>query len=296
MRVSASPSSTDQQIVLSDGRRLGYAEYGDPSGRQVLLFHGVPGSRLLRHPDDSIASALGVRLIVPDRPGMGLSDPKPGRGFLDWPADVLELADCLGLERFAVAGFSGGAPYAAACGLALPQRLTALGIISGVGQLDASDALIGMLSSNRIGYVVGRRMPWFLWRWVFGLYYGSVRQHPEQLAQLNEQEPEADRLIFTEPGVRQMFTKTFAEAFRQGTAGAAWEGWLLARPWGFALSGVTVPTHLWHGEADVVATPAMGRHMAEQLPNCHARFLTGEGHLVLISYWREILAALAGHK
>ena len=58
-------------------------------------------------------------MISPDRPGIGLSDPKPGRTVLDWAADVSELAEHLGLQRFSVMGWSMGGPYAAAVGYAL---------------------------------------------------------------------------------------------------------------------------------------------------------------------------------
>src|SRR5438132_12266206 len=76
-----------QTIRLSDGGTLGYAEYGDPSGVPVLFFHGTPSSRLATAPSWSDTS-LGVRLIVPDRPGIGLSTYKPKRTLLDWPNDV----------------------------------------------------------------------------------------------------------------------------------------------------------------------------------------------------------------
>ncbi|MBN2548908.1 MAG: alpha/beta hydrolase [Anaerolineales bacterium] len=277
---------------MRDGRKLGYAEYGLPSGKPVFLFHGIPGSRLLRHPDTSLVSAQNVRLVIADRPGMGLSDFKPGRRLLDWPEDVLELADALGIERFAVAGFSGGGPYAAACGCALPERLTAVGIISGVGPIDAPGALDGMLASNRMGYTVGSWMPWVFWRMIFGLYYRDIRRHPEKLAQMSQQEPKADREIFAGVGMRQIFIENFSEAFRQGTDGVAWEGWLLARPWGFELKAIAAPVFLWQGEADVTVTPAMGYFMANGIPDCSARFLPGEGHLILFTHWREILARL----
>jgi pimeloyl-ACP methyl ester carboxylesterase len=284
---------SDQAIRLTDGRRLSFAEYGVPDGKPILLFHGIPGSRLLRHPDDGIAKGLGVRLIVPDRPGMGGSDPQPGRTFLDWPADVLALAEALGLGRFAVVGISGGAPYAAACGARLAARLTAVGIFSGVGPLDAPGAMKGMLPTNRMGYRVARRMPWAVWRRVFGLYYGGVREHPEKLARATRREPEADRRMLAQPGVREMLTEMFEEAFRQGTEGPAWEGWLLARPWGFSLAEVGAPVYLWQGEADVVVTAAMGRYMAGEIPHCEGRFLEGEGHLLWLARWEEVLAVVA---
>ena len=296
-RIATQMSSIhDQQIRLNDGRSLCYAEYGAARGRPVFLFHGIPGSRFLRHPDDTIAADLNVRLIVPDRPGMGGSSFRPGRRILDWPADLLELADALRIERFAVAGISGGGPYAAACGYVLADRLEAVGIISGVGPLDAPGALTGMLSANRMGYSVGRWMPWPLWRAIFGQYYGDISRHPERLARVDEQEPEADRNLFSTPGVREIFIENFAAAFRQGTTGVARDGWLLARPWGFDLQAIRAPVYLWQGESDVVVTPAMARCMAERIPGCTARFLTGEGHLLWVTHWREILSALTGRR
>ena len=283
--------STAQHISLPDGRRLTYAEYGDPAGVPLLFCHGIPGSRLLRHPDPTIAADLGVRLIVPDRPGMGGSAYQPGRTLLDWPVDVAALADALGLDRLAVVGYSGGGAFALACAYALPELVAAVGLVSAVGPTDAPGVLDGMLSSNRMGYRVGRRMPWWLWRLVFGLYYGGVRDHPEKLAQMDPAEPSVDHAVFTTE-MQSILTETFAEAFRQGTVGPAREGWLLSRPWGFDLADVQTPVYVWQGEDDVVVTPAMGRHMADRLPNCRATFLPGEGHLLFLAHWRNILRDL----
>src|SRR4029079_7237537 len=96
----------DKQIRLSDGRRLGYAEYGDPNGRPVLFFHGFGTSRVICPPDVELARSLGARLIAVDRPGIGLSEALPGRRLLDWPRDVAELANQLKLDRFAIIGWS----------------------------------------------------------------------------------------------------------------------------------------------------------------------------------------------
>jgi pimeloyl-ACP methyl ester carboxylesterase len=131
-----------------------------------------------------------------------------------------------------------------------------------------------------------------VWRRLFGLYYKGVREHPERLARTTKREPDADRRILARSGVREMLTETFAEAFRQGTGGPAWEGWLLARPWGFDLAEVAAPVTLWQGEADVVVTAAMGQYMAREIPRCEARFLPQEGHLLWLAHWEEILGVL----
>src|SRR5207237_4830051 len=108
-----------------------YAEYGSPAGQPIIYCHGVPSSRVEGDliVNASTAAALGVRVVVPDRPGVGRSDYLPGRRIVDWPDDVLDLTNALGLERFAVLGSSGGAPYAAVCGALIPERIRALGLL-----------------------------------------------------------------------------------------------------------------------------------------------------------------------
>jgi pimeloyl-ACP methyl ester carboxylesterase len=162
MPTSDSLSATGKQIRLRDGRSLGYAEYGDPAGKPVIFFQGTPSSRLFHHPDESIAVSLGAHIITMDRPGFGLSDFQLGRTLLDWPDDVVELAKALKIDRFAVAGISGGGPYVAACALKIPQRLTAAAIISGVGPVDALGAIQGMRRIRRVGVTVAKYAPWLL--------------------------------------------------------------------------------------------------------------------------------------
>ena len=121
--------------VETGGRAIGYEQYGDPAGRPVMLFHGFGDSRLTR-PDDAQTAASGVRLVTVDRPGIGLTDPLPARTLLDRIGDVTALADHLGLDRFAVLGWSGAGPHALACGHTLGDRITAVGVASGFAPFD----------------------------------------------------------------------------------------------------------------------------------------------------------------
>jgi len=52
----------DNVVRLRDGRILGYAEYGDPTGRPAFLFHGTPGSRLEGAIAHDVAGALSCGL------------------------------------------------------------------------------------------------------------------------------------------------------------------------------------------------------------------------------------------
>ncbi|KAK7887391.1 hypothetical protein LTR67_009811 [Exophiala xenobiotica] len=89
-------------LLLPDGRKLGYAQYGSRTGRAVFFVHGHPGSRIEAAHLHDIGLKLGARIIAPDRPGIGLSSPQPGRTVLDHPKDVEHLADHLKLERYGV--------------------------------------------------------------------------------------------------------------------------------------------------------------------------------------------------
>jgi pimeloyl-ACP methyl ester carboxylesterase len=90
------------QITLCDGRRLSFAEFGEIQGEPVFYFHGFPGSRLEAKLAETMAKDSQVRFIGIDRPGFGLSDFKAKRALVDWPNDVTELADSLGIDQFSI--------------------------------------------------------------------------------------------------------------------------------------------------------------------------------------------------
>jgi pimeloyl-ACP methyl ester carboxylesterase len=291
--MDASTAADARTIALPDGRRLAYAEYGDPDGKPVFYFHGTPGSRLERHPDASIARERGARLITVDRPGYGQSAFQVDRTFLDWPADVSRLADTLGLDRFAVCGWSGGTPHVLACAFKLPARLTRVAVFSGAAPFDVPGVLDGMAPGERAEFAVARGLPWGLarevWRPIAGLFTDDTgRAYDEFLGQLQGHE----RAEFAAPAVRQMLTASIAEAYRQGGDGEAWEDRLLAAAWGFGPTDVMVPVYTWHGTADTLAPPAMGRALANSLRQGHPTWCEGEGHALWFQHWPEMLDVL----
>jgi pimeloyl-ACP methyl ester carboxylesterase len=116
----SSVPAVDQTLVFSDGRRLGYALWGEPGGTPVLLVGSSPGSRLLC-PDLPATLAAGVRLVTVDRPGYGCSDPDPHPGMARWVADTGALVDHLRLGRVGLVGWSGGGHFALRRPLACPS-------------------------------------------------------------------------------------------------------------------------------------------------------------------------------
>jgi pimeloyl-ACP methyl ester carboxylesterase len=123
----SSVPTVDQTLVLPDGRRLGYALWGEPGGTPVLLVGTSPGSRLFC-PDLPATVAAGVRLVTVDRPGSGRSDPDPHPGMARWVADTGALVDHLRLGRFGLVGWSGGGQFALAAAAGLPDRVTSVAL------------------------------------------------------------------------------------------------------------------------------------------------------------------------
>jgi len=283
-------ANSGRTLPLRDGRHLGFAEYGKPDGEPGFYFHGHPGSRLEPGFADVAATEAGVRIVALDRPGYGLSDFQPDRTILDWPRDVEEAAEALGLTRFSVIGGSGGGPYALACAYELPERVTRAGLISGVGPYDAPGATQGMRWQNRLGFQFAARFP-PLARLIMSSMERQLRRDPERTlnAIVRAMSP-SDAEIARRPEVHEVLAAEIAEAFRQGSRGAARDVVLLGRSWGFRLDAIKPVVLLWQGEDDVLVPPAMGRHLATQIPNCHATFFPGAGHL-LIDHMPEIIKA-----
>ena len=154
-------SKVNLYVTLSDGRKLGYNEYGPADGKPLFYFHGTPSSRIEWQifGGEQLASRLHLRIISIDRPGMGLSDFQGGRRLLDWPTDIASLADALDLDQFSVLAFSGGSPYAAACALAIPERLTSVGIVSGAGPFTEKGVADGINPVSRQFFDLCRDKP-----------------------------------------------------------------------------------------------------------------------------------------
>jgi pimeloyl-ACP methyl ester carboxylesterase len=286
-----------RETKLRDGRVLAYSEYGSPRGLPIIHCHGTPSSRVAGDLilDAAVAIELGLRIIVPDRPGMGRSDFQPGRRIVDWPGDVLELAAALGLDTFAVLGSSGGAPYAAACGALLPNRIRVVGLLGGVAPVDGPGVLAAMSPPLRFMVRLARFAPAVL-RGLFRLNLramrgGGSRGSDRMAAAL----PEPDRTLMQRPEIRDGFMACFRESCRQGPRGPVWDVALMARPWGFDLAAIKVPVLLWQGERDRNVPAAHGHYLAGAIPTCRARFYPDEAHLSLpLNHQREILSALAG--
>jgi pimeloyl-ACP methyl ester carboxylesterase len=284
----------DSILELSGGLQIAVNESGDPNGLPVFFFHGWPASRLQGAGFGPDAVALGLRIISPDRPGVGLSSPQAGRRLLDWPPIVEELARRLKLDRFLVLAVSGGGPYGIATAFALPDRVEAAAIVCGAPPLaEKIDP-----RHLRAGY-----------RWLLATYarWPSALQHLFRLARpicflgpprwtwplMLRFIPPVDRGSLQDMQVFDGSLECFREAWRGSGPGVFADAEPYAADWGFPLEQVRPPIRLWHGKADYAFSWHLAEAIASKLPDCSTHFVEHEGHFSLpIRHSRAILQDL----
>jgi pimeloyl-ACP methyl ester carboxylesterase len=276
-------------VELADGRRLGYAEYGDPDGKPILEFHGLPGSRHYDLDHDALREA-GARLLTLERPGIGLSDQLPGRTLTDWPQDVAELADRLELEWFSVLGTSAGGPYALATGLGLPQRVTGVGLLCAVGPAFEHPEFDGSLSPTVQLLMPLARQDREAVVPLVHQFLGDERKKwhadPDDfLEEFVAGWPENDRDGFRAAADR--WRQTLAATYGQED-GYATDVILVFGPWQLDLGQMSVPLKAWHGSEDGAAPLGLAE-LAVQQARGELVVLPGQGHYVDAKFHAEII-------
>ena len=290
------PPRVEGTVVVREGRKLGYAEFGSATGRTVLWFHGTPGARR-QIPEDAraLAASNGLRIIGVDRPGIGLSTSHLYTSVCDSVPDFEILLDKRGVGRFAVVGLSGGGPYALATAHALSDRVTGVGILGGVAPTVGADhvtgGLVGHLASVRLA------LPWVripLAQVFRGLVMALGPVGPQALDLYARLSPEGDRIVLAREEIKAMFLDDLITNSRRGMGASIDDLILFLRPWGFSVGDITVPVHWWHGDADRIVPFEHGRHLASLIPGAQLYVRRGESHLGGLGASEEVIRTVLG--
>ena len=288
---------TDNILKLPDGRKLTYAEFGKPDGYPVFHCHATPSSRLepLSIGDD-VFSELGLRVICPDRPGMGGSDFQKQRGFSDWPEDVKFLAKAIGLSKFSLLGISGGGGYAAVCAAKIPEKLNKVVIASGSWRIDSEAVKMIGFPMNlmwRMTIHAPILLPIIIKSMTKMMSQPQKDGFEETSSPPNKYFPAADHAVMTQPGRMEINQQIMKEVMRQGTQGPAWDYLLCVREWDFDLSDIQIPLVLFHGEQDRNYPLELVQQVTKDLPSAKLLTYPQDGHIsTYINHFDEIAKAL----
>lgn len=281
-------------VGLADGRRIGYAEFGDPRGRAFIWLHGTPGGRRQIPPEARLmGETKGLRIIGIDRPGIGRSTPHVYGNVLEFTDDLVAVADALGLDRFGLIALSGGGPFALAAGAVLPERVPVIGILGGVAPTQGPDAVEGGLVALAVRFapvIAASRL--MLGTGMSTLVRTLSPVGGTAIALYGRVSPDGDRRILSRPELRAMFLDDIMGGGRRQMHAPVADVIAFTHHWGFAVADVSVPVIWWHGDADHIVPFRHGEHVVARLPDAELRALPGESHLAGLGVGEEVLTAL----
>ena len=273
-----------QAFTTSDGRRLDLYVEG-PDDATPLVFHcGTPGSG---QPFPALAHALderGLRYVSWSRPGYGSSTRQEGRGISAVVADTTEVLDALGAESAWVLGWSGGGPHALACAALMPERVRGTALIGCVAPYGAEglDFLDGMGRENIEEFEAAIDGPDALIGFKERAWPAFRRVTPSEIAAaLGDLVDEVDR-----SSISGGFAEWLAAIMQDGLRESYW-GWfdddmLFVRDWGFDLSTIPGPVHIWHGAHDRMVPFAHAEWLADHVGGACPHLFDDHGHLTLL--------------
>ncbi|MBB6099472.1 pimeloyl-ACP methyl ester carboxylesterase [Deinobacterium chartae] len=289
MQVTVHAPQRQAAVRLPDGRSFAWSEWGPAGGLAVLFCTGAAMSGSLGFAADHL-EALNLRLIAPDRPGLGASSPHPDKTLESWTDDVRTLLEDQGIRQAAAVGFSQGAPFAFA--LAAHGLVQALAIVS--GQDDFGDVRVARrLHPDVVGMVAAARQD------PGGFARGFAQMaDPDGLWKLiMNMSSERDRALYLEPAFSAAYRRSLEEGFAQGPQGYARDLVNALSAWPFRLEDLRVPVDLWYGaqDASTVHSPDFGRTLAQRLPQAWHHLEPLEGGSLLWTRAHDILARLRSH-
>lgn len=255
---------------LSDGRTLrtyDSAAEAAPDALAVVWHHGSPQTGALLAPLLSAAAARGIRLVSYGRPSYGGSSPHPGRDVASAASDVAQIADALGIARFAVMGASGGGPHALACAALLPDRVTGVVCLASIAPFTTDfDWFAGMAADGGLRAAAAGRD-------ARALYAESDEFDPDSFIAADWAALSGD------------WASLGADAGRAGDAGP--DGLIdddvaFAAPWGFDLAAVIAPVLVVQGGRDRVVPPAHADWLARHVRRSELWYRPDDGHVSIL--------------
>ncbi len=268
--------------TLADGSVLGYAEFGDPAGRPLLFFHGWPGSRLQARTIEEPARRRGLRVLAPDRPGIGLSTPAAFVSVAAWVRSLSAWIDQLNLSSFLVLGISAGGPYALACAARMPRRIAAAGVCCGVPPPRLLNQSRHLFWLYRLLRRIDRGAPHLLVTLMNLTRIYLMRVPPSwSLRPLGLLLPRADRRVLQDRDRMGQVAASTREAFAGGAQNVIDDARRLEQPWGFDPGEIAIPVHFWHGCRDRNIPLPLARPFIQGLAGAQVHYYPADGHYSL---------------
>ncbi len=276
----------EQVFLLPDGRKLGYTIIG--KGQPVVYFHGTASSRLEVLLLERLAYFADLQIIGIDRPGYGLSSFKHRKNLQDFNKDVNCLTQNLGIERFAVLGWSGGGIFTLAYLSHFPEHVTKAIVVSApMLPFDVSTAhnmpfARFIMRLPFVGFLAIRQLRYQLLK-----VNGEISSFLEskQGKQLLHSCSKRDLAFFSDISWMRLMYQSMIEAFRQGNQGVkavVEEHQLFLKSWDCSFDKIASgKLFIWHGTDDKTCRVSNAYAISKIIPNANVEIFQDAGHCVM---------------
>ena len=288
-------SATSATFTLSDDRRMEYLEQGAPGGRPVLLLHNLPYGLVLPEAAIRAATARGIRIIAPFRPGQGRSDPLPGvarENLLNRVAsDLNELLAHLDIASVKVLGNVGGSSYAIRFASLFPQKVSDILMISRA-PIWRGEWLAGLPRQQKLLSMLLRDMPPPANVVVWAILSYVNRQDGGDFLRQSLKESEADLRALDDPETVRLVADGITFGLEQGPEAFCrdWE----AMEIDMTREARLLPQrmHIIQGAEDRITRPMFSAAFVEEVPAATREVVEGAGNLLFYSHWRRVVDQL----
>jgi len=297
-------TSGNSFIFLRDGRKLSYLDYQSsetdtktPKDQQViLLLHNLMGSACEIPPDsEPVIREHGLRIIVPERPGYGDSDPKPHRNHQDFCNDIKELLDTLKIEKVNVIAHSIGGVYALALAEFIPERIIRIAMVNAATRID--DMRLAKPVPILVTAVLQSiRFAPFLIELILKMAIGKDLEefYEQQLTYIRPtvEGRAADINLLKTRNYRDYSILNLKQSSKQGISAWANELKLSFSKWDFEPSNTQIEYQFWHGDQDDVISIQAAKRLAKDLNTSNFNHINDETHFLFARYFNQVIEQL----
>ncbi len=285
----------EELIDLPDGRTLEVATLGTPSGATIFFHHGTPGTTRALKMLEPLLELGDFYLVTASRPAYGRSSRDESHQVASAVEDANAALAHVNRKRHVALGWSGGGPRALASAALDPTCVGAVAVAS-VAPADVDfDWTEGMGPENVAEFELAQKGG--------AAYEEYMEATGAAIAALSADTlydvmgglfPEVDRRALANEQERATFVESMTYGFANGWRGYFDDNVAMIEPWGFDVTSIDKPVHLFYGDADLMVPPAHGAWLKTHVPKAVTHHRSSEGHISIVSeHFEELAETLA---
>lgn len=287
---SNAPQLEEKHIIIPSGHKIFYREYGPQDGDPIIVCHNGFGCRVsIPHNYQEVCNTTGKRLIIPDRPGYGLTpfiEDHPN----NWIANLNEFIDAMELNSFEILGNIFGSAIAMAFAEQADERLKRVILTSPVFVNKKQDAkhLIGILAPSVRLVRASKKFA----REIYELWLKSVTMNlsTHYREMLKSSIGDNERELFEKHDVLDLMVNGFKQGSSLGLDGISHEMVYCISARNLDLKKIKIPVSIWWGTQDKRISLDGVKNIADKLPNAELNIREGYSEHIYYALFEEIIS------